>query len=120
MTNRFLISVATAALIAGTGFANAQGAGGATQGRPAPPAQQSAPPSGGASSGGAMQRDTGGTSGMKGAETGTKGIGAQHEGLGIDRQDGPEQERSGRQPDAGREVQEHALGEPTRPRAARK
>ena len=25
MTNRFLISVATAALIAGTGFANAQG-----------------------------------------------------------------------------------------------
>ena len=27
MTNRFLISVATAALIAGTGFANAQGAG---------------------------------------------------------------------------------------------
>ena len=27
MTNRFLISVATAALIAGTGFANAQGTG---------------------------------------------------------------------------------------------
>jgi hypothetical protein len=27
MTNRFLISVATAALIAGTGFANAQGPG---------------------------------------------------------------------------------------------
>ncbi len=27
MTNRFLISVAAAALIAGTGFANAQGAG---------------------------------------------------------------------------------------------
>ena len=27
MNNRFLISVATAALIAGTGFANAQGAG---------------------------------------------------------------------------------------------
>jgi len=28
MTNRYLISVAAAALIAGTGFANAQGAGG--------------------------------------------------------------------------------------------
>ena len=28
MTNRFLISVAAAALIAGTGFANAQGTGG--------------------------------------------------------------------------------------------
>ena len=28
MTNRFLISVAAAALLAGTGFANAQGAGG--------------------------------------------------------------------------------------------
>ena len=31
MTNRFLISVAAAALIAGTGFANAQGAGGANK-----------------------------------------------------------------------------------------
>ena len=36
MTNRFLISVAAAALIAGTGFANAQGTGmGRDQGRPA-------------------------------------------------------------------------------------
>ena len=41
MTNRFMISVAAAALIAGTGFANAQGAGGAA----APSAQQSAPAS---------------------------------------------------------------------------
>jgi Protein of unknown function (DUF1236) len=44
MTNRFMISVAAAALIAGTGFANAQGAG---PGRDAPSAgttvQQSAP-----------------------------------------------------------------------------
>ncbi|WP_426524250.1 DUF1236 domain-containing protein [Bradyrhizobium sp. McL0615] len=71
MTNRFLISVATAALIAGTGFANAQGtAPGRDAGSAGSTAQQSAPPSGGASSGGAMQRDSG-PSGMKGAETGT-------------------------------------------------
>ena len=76
MTNRFLISVAAAALIAGTGFANAQGTGmGRDAGSAGSAAQQSAPPSerGGASSGGAMQRDSGGTSGMKGAESGTKG-----------------------------------------------
>jgi hypothetical protein len=74
MTNRFLISVATAALIAGTGFANAQGAGtGRDAGSAGSAAQQSAPSSdrGGASSG-TMQRDSG-PSGMKGAETGTKG-----------------------------------------------
>ena len=75
MTNRFLISVATAALIAGTGFANAQGAGtGRDAGTAGSTAQQSAPSSdrGGASSGGAVQRDSG-PSGMKGAETSTKG-----------------------------------------------
>jgi hypothetical protein len=74
MTNRFLISVAAAALIAGTGFANAQGAGGGRDaGTAGSTAQQSAPSSdrGGASSG-TMQRDSG-PSGMKGAETGTKG-----------------------------------------------
>ena len=74
MTNRFLISVATAALIAGTGFANAQGAGtGRDAGSAGSAAQQSAPSSdrGGASSG-TKQRDSG-PSGMKGAETGTKG-----------------------------------------------
>ena len=72
MTNRFLISVATAALIAGTGFANAQGAGTGSAGSAA---QQSAPSSdrGGASSGGAMQRDTAPSS-MKGAETAPKGM----------------------------------------------
>jgi hypothetical protein len=42
MTSRFMMSVAAAALIAGTGFANAQGTG---MGREAPSAQQSAPPS---------------------------------------------------------------------------
>jgi hypothetical protein len=73
MTNRFLISVAAAALIAGTGLANAQGPG-RDAGSAGSTAQQSAPSSdhGGASSGGAMQRDSG-PSGMKGAETGTKG-----------------------------------------------
>ena len=39
MSNRFLVSVAAAALIAGTGFANAQG----TMGKEAPPAEHSAP-----------------------------------------------------------------------------
>jgi len=72
MTNRFLISVAAAAMIAGTGFANAQGmsreGGGATGGA----ATQSAPPSGGAS--GTMNRDAGGAAGTKGAESpGMKG-----------------------------------------------
>ena len=73
MTNRFLISVAAAALIAGTGFANAQGTMGRDAGSAGPAAQQSAPSSdrGGASSGGAMQRDSGGSSGMKG-ESGMK------------------------------------------------
>jgi hypothetical protein len=67
MNNRFLISVATAALIAGTGFANAQGAGTGSAGS----AQQSAPSSadrGAAPSGGAMQRDSA-PSGTKASES---------------------------------------------------
>jgi len=55
MFNRFLISVAAAALIAGTGFANAQGAGGAGKDSPAAgggaTTQHSAPSGGGAASG---------------------------------------------------------------------
>src|SRR6185369_3473516 len=47
MTNRFLISVATAALLAGTGFANAQGTGGMKEGGAGSTVQQSAPPAGG-------------------------------------------------------------------------
>jgi hypothetical protein len=50
MTNRFLMSVAVAALIAGTGFANAQGTGmsreaptGATTTQSAPPSERGAP-----------------------------------------------------------------------------
>ncbi|SDP44287.1 DUF1236 domain-containing protein [Afipia sp. GAS231] len=72
MTNRFLISVAAAALIAGTGFANAQGmnregsgaAGGAATQQTAPSSERAAPS-------GAMNHDSAGT---KGAESsGTKG-----------------------------------------------
>jgi hypothetical protein len=71
MSNRFLITVATAALIAGTGFANAQGTGtGRDAGSPGSTTQQSAPSDrGGGAPGGAMQRDSGGTTGMKGAES---------------------------------------------------
>ena len=44
MTNRFMMSVAAVALIAGTGFANAQGVGGREGAvRAGPAAQQSAP-----------------------------------------------------------------------------
>jgi hypothetical protein len=71
MTNRFLISVATAALIAGTGFANAQGMsreGGAAGGTAT---QQSAPSSERAAPSGAVNHDAGG---VKGAESsGVKG-----------------------------------------------
>jgi hypothetical protein len=71
MSNRFLITVATAALIAGTGFANAQGTGmGRDAGSPGSTTPQSAPSDrGGGASGGTMQRDSGGTTGMKGAES---------------------------------------------------
>jgi hypothetical protein len=75
MTNRFLISVAAAALIAGTGFANAQGMnreGGAAGGA----ATQSAPSERAAPSG-AMNHDSGAA---KGAESsGPKG--ADHSGM---------------------------------------
>jgi hypothetical protein len=73
MTNRFLISAAVAALIAGTGFANAQGTGNQGMSREAPStAQPSAPSSERGSQSGTMQRDNG-PSGVKGAESqGTK------------------------------------------------
>lgn len=71
MTNRFMISVAAAALIAGTGFANAQGPG-----RDAPAAgsaaQQSAPAERAAPSAAPMNRDAGESKGMKGAQTDEK------------------------------------------------
>ena len=72
MTNRFLISVAAAALIAGTGFANAQGAGtGRDAGSAGSTAQQSAPSSErGAPSAAPMNRDS--ASDSKGADKGMK------------------------------------------------
>lgn len=63
MSNRFLISVAAAALIAGTGFANAQGAGGgmSREGGAGSTVQQSAPSAGG---GAAQHRESAPSSGM--------------------------------------------------------
>ena len=72
MTNRFLISVAAAALIAGTGFANAQGTGmGRDAGSAGSTAQQSAPSSErGAPSAAPMNRDS--ASDSKGTDKGMK------------------------------------------------
>src|SRR5439155_4592843 len=84
MTNRFLISVAAAALIAGTGFANAQGmnreGGGAAGGGSTTQQGGGAPSEKGGSSAAPMNRDSGpsgtkagekagGPGGMKGAQT---------------------------------------------------
>ena len=76
MTNRFLISVAAAALVAGSGFAFAQGAGGAggaAGGGSAPSAQHSAPSSErGSPSAAPMNRDAGESKGIKGAQSNEK------------------------------------------------
>ena len=78
MRNRFLMTVAAAALIAGTGFANAQGTGmGRDAGSAGSAAQQSAPSERGGPSSGAMQRDDGSKSGMKGAQSEPKSTGAE-------------------------------------------
>jgi hypothetical protein len=71
MINRFMISVAAAALIAGTGFANAQGTG---MGREAPsagsPAQQSAPAERASPSAAPMKRES--ATDSKSSEKGVK------------------------------------------------
>jgi hypothetical protein len=88
MSNRFLISVAAAALIAGTGFANAQGTGmGRDAESPGSTTQKSAPSDRGGASGGAMQRDSGGTTGMKGAES-EKPMGAEKKQRADDQKKG--------------------------------
>src|SRR5262245_5504434 len=69
MTNRFLISVAAAALIAGTGFANAQGAGGASREGAGSTVQQSAPPSGGGAAQQAPQHRESQQPGMKSGQS---------------------------------------------------
>jgi hypothetical protein len=69
MTNRFLISVAAVALIAGTGFANAQGAGGASREGAGSTVQQSAPPSGGGAAQQAPQHRESQQPGMKSGQS---------------------------------------------------
>jgi hypothetical protein len=74
MTNRFMISVAAAALIAGTGFASAQGPGRDTAPSAGSPVQQSAPAERAAPSAAPMNRDSapdakGSDKGMKGAQS---------------------------------------------------
>ena len=90
MNNRFLISVVAAALIAGTGFANAQGPG-RDAGSAGSAAQQSAPSSGGASSG-TMQRDSdrdsGGKSDMKSTQSEQKSMGAERNQRAEDQKKG--------------------------------
>src|SRR5260370_42647755 len=89
MSNRFLISTAVVALIAGTGFANAQGTGTSKE---APAAQQSAPSSehGGAASGTMKHEEkTTPASGMEGAESsGAKGSQAKIETSETDEKGG--------------------------------
>jgi hypothetical protein len=110
MTNRFLISVAAAALIAGTGFANAQGTGmGRDAGSPGSTTQQSGPSDrGGGSPGGAMQRDGGGspggemqrdkgdTTGMKGAES-EKSTGGEKKQRAEDKKGGKDMKAEGKE-----------------------
>ena len=72
MTNRFMMSVAAAALIAGAGFAHAQGTGGATrEGGAAGGAatQQSAPSERSSPSAAPMNHDSSAPAGIKGAES---------------------------------------------------
>jgi Protein of unknown function (DUF1236) len=72
MTNRFMISVAAAALIAGTGFANAQGTGTSREAPSAGSVQQSAPSADrGAPSAAPMNRDSA-PGADKGADKGMK------------------------------------------------
>jgi hypothetical protein len=72
MSNRYLMSVAVAALIAGTGFANAQGAGAGREAPSTGATTQSAPPSERAAPSAAtpMNRDSGSDS--KGSDQGMK------------------------------------------------
>ena len=81
MTNRFMISVAAAALIAGVGFANAQGTGGGSQGGAAGGAQQTAPSERGSPSAAPMNRDSGGTKGESGMNNAQSKEGMSKDGM---------------------------------------
>ena len=72
MTNRFMMSVAAAALIAGAGFANAQGTGGGSAGSTA---QQSAPSTGGTTAAPANRDASEPSSGMKATQSDQKSPG---------------------------------------------
>lgn len=96
MTNRFLISVAAAALIAGTGFANAQGTGATSPGGSAGGAATTTQSAPSGSSAAPMNRDSGGmnreSGGMNNAQSkegmskdGMKDSAQSKEGLSKDR-----------------------------------
>jgi predicted outer membrane protein len=69
MTNRFMMSVAAVALIAGTSFANAQGTGTGREGpSTGPAAQQSAPSGGSGGSAAPMNRDSAAPAGRESTE----------------------------------------------------
>lgn len=116
MSNRFLISVATAALIAGTGLAGAQQAPGGGAGSAGSAAQQSAPSSergGGASSGGAMQRDDSGKSGMKGAHSEPKSMGAEKSQRADDHMKGGKEMKAEGKEDRGKAEKGQTTGQGT-------
>jgi hypothetical protein len=98
MTNRFLISVAAAALIAGTGFANAQGTGGMEKGGAgAATTQQSAPSERGAPS--ATNRDSGSDTkgGLKGEKSAQDSKGAAGKDMKAEGREGSKNAAEGRE-----------------------
>jgi hypothetical protein len=100
MTNRFMMSVAAVALIAGTGFANAQGTGMSREAPSAGSAQQSAPSSDRAGTSAApANRDaaepTAPSSGMKATQSDEKSPGAaKNQRAQDDMKAGPKSEKS--------------------------
>jgi hypothetical protein len=96
MTNRFMMTVAAAALIAGTGFAYAQGTGPSQGGSSGPAAQQSAPSSDRGNSAAPMNRDaepTKPSSGMKATQSDDK-AGAKNQRAQDDMKAGAKGEKS--------------------------
>jgi hypothetical protein len=89
MTNRLLISVAAAAVIAGTGFANAQGTGkDRDPGSSGSTTQQSAPSERGGGASGTMQRDSGSTPDMKSTQSEQKSMGGERNQRAEDQKKG--------------------------------
>ena len=107
MTNRFLISVAAAALIAGTGFANAQGTGTSRERWIGSDRACSNAPSSG---GGAMHKDQRRAAGMKGAES-TKGAARPTGMKASESEKAGGASKSAQDTKPRTEVEEHELGE---------